>query len=94
MRTCAGCGARDRRMSMLRVAVVDCRVVVDERQTLPGRGAWVHPALTCIDQAKRRRAIPRILKVQQVVDLSDDELWDELTRVALSVAQTVPEHDE
>ncbi|WP_255632897.1 YlxR family protein [Actinotalea sp. Marseille-Q4924] len=35
--------------------------VVDARRSLPGRGAWVHPDLQCLELAERRRALPRAL---------------------------------
>ncbi|WP_245612657.1 YlxR family protein [Actinotalea ferrariae] len=36
--------------------------VVDVRRSLPGRGAWVHPDLQCLELAERRRAFPRALR--------------------------------
>jgi hypothetical protein len=44
--------------------VVDGLVVVDETKTLPGRGAWLHSADDCLEQAVRRRAITRALRVE------------------------------
>jgi len=45
-------------------------VVPDPRTRLPGRGAWLHPDPECLDQAVRRRAVARALRVQAPVDLS------------------------
>lgn len=33
-------------------------------RSLPGRGAWLCPDLTCLDSAIRRKAIPRALRVE------------------------------
>jgi len=43
-------------------------LVVDERKSLPGRGAWVHPTLECTDAATRRRAFVRALRVSGPLD--------------------------
>ncbi len=45
-------------------------VVPDPRTRLPGRGAWLHLDPECLDQAVRRRAVARALRVQAPVDLS------------------------
>lgn len=61
-----GCRARSQRSVLLRVvAVVDGEVtlaVVDQKRSRPGRGAWLHPDLQCLDLAERRRAFPRALR--------------------------------
>jgi predicted RNA-binding protein YlxR (DUF448 family) len=36
----------------------------DAGARLPGRGAWLHPELACLDLAERRRAFPRALRQQ------------------------------
>ncbi|WP_407318290.1 YlxR family protein [Isoptericola halotolerans] len=46
------------------------QVVVDPRGNLPGRGAWIHPDLACLDLAVRRRAVPRALRVAGPLDLA------------------------
>ena len=46
------------------------QVVVDVRGSLPGRGAWIHPDLACLDGAVRRRAVPRALRAAGPLDLS------------------------
>lgn len=55
----------------------------------------MHPAPKCIAQAKRRRALPRILKVN-AVNLDGKKLekfWEQLEYVALSEAPRVPERE-
>ena len=62
-RTCIGCRVRGGASSMVRVVAAAPGVVVDVRHRLPGRGAWVHPQLACIETATRRKAWSRALKV-------------------------------
>jgi predicted RNA-binding protein YlxR (DUF448 family) len=44
-------------------------VVPDPSATLPGRGAWVHPTTACIENAAKRRAFGRALRVTEVLDI-------------------------
>jgi predicted RNA-binding protein YlxR (DUF448 family) len=46
------------------------QVALDVRGCLPGRGAWIHPALACLELAERRRAVPRALRVPGPLDLT------------------------
>lgn len=61
-RTCVGCRERSAKSDLLRVAVVGGEIVPDHRGTLPGRGAYVHPELVCLDLAVRRRAFSRAFR--------------------------------
>jgi predicted RNA-binding protein YlxR (DUF448 family) len=61
-RTCIGCRQRAAKTDLLRVAVAGDACVPDHRGTLPGRGAYLHPALACLDLAVRRRAFARAFK--------------------------------
>ncbi|MFI1015718.1 YlxR family protein [Streptomyces sp. NPDC020965] len=63
-RTCVGCRERAAKTDLLRIVVIGDDCVPDDRGTLPGRGAYVHPALVCLDLAVRRRAFPRAFKVK------------------------------
>ncbi|MFD5631538.1 MULTISPECIES: YlxR family protein [unclassified Streptomyces] len=67
-RTCVGCRERAAKTDLLRIVAVEGECVPDHRGTLPGRGAYVHPALVCFDLAVRRRAFPRALRVQGPLD--------------------------
>jgi hypothetical protein len=67
VRTCVGCRHRDLRSSLLRVVVAtggagDPVLVLDEAALMPGRGAWVHPDLNCLQLAERRTAFGRALR--------------------------------
>ncbi|MGW5846360.1 YlxR family protein [Streptomyces sp. NPDC055254] len=61
-RTCVGCRERAAKSDLLRIVAVEDACVPDPSGTLPGRGAYVHPAVVCLDQAVRRRAFPRALR--------------------------------
>ncbi|MFG3147711.1 YlxR family protein [Streptomyces sp. NPDC048243] len=67
-RTCVGCRERAAKRDLLRIVAVEGECVPDHRGTLPGRGAYVHPALVCLDLAIRRRAIPRALRAPGLLD--------------------------
>ncbi|MCX4577859.1 YlxR family protein [Streptomyces sp. NBC_01571] len=67
-RTCVGCRERAARTDLLRVVAIEGECVPDHRGTLPGRGAYVHPALVCLDLAVRRRAFPRALRAPGALD--------------------------
>lgn len=68
VRTCVACRKRAPREEMLRVVVLDGRLTVDDRAVLPGRGAWVHPTVRCLDQAVSRGAFSRALRVSGKLD--------------------------
>lgn len=59
-----GCRERAAKSDLLRIVVIEGECVPDDRGTLPGRGAYVHPALVCLDLAVRRRAFPRAFRAQ------------------------------
>ena len=61
VRTCIGCREQVGDDELLRlVRSPDGQVVVDLRRRLPGRGAWVHPQRSCLEQAPR--ALSRAFK--------------------------------
>ncbi|AVZ75620.1 DUF448 domain-containing protein [Streptomyces lunaelactis] len=70
-RTCVGCRERTAKSDLLRIVVTGDACVPDDRGTLPGRGAYVHPASVCIDLAVRRRAFPRAFRVQGPLDTAE-----------------------
>jgi predicted RNA-binding protein YlxR (DUF448 family) len=47
---------------------VDSVLVRDDRAVMPGRGAWVHETDACVDNALRRRAFVRALRVSGPLD--------------------------
>ncbi|MBV9855328.1 MAG: YlxR family protein [Streptosporangiaceae bacterium] len=62
MRTCVGCKERAAKSSLLRLVAVGGDLVPDPRARLPGRGAYLHPSLACLELAQRRRAFSRALR--------------------------------
>ena len=48
-------------------------ITADPGQSLPGRGAHLHPDARCLDQARRRRAFGRALRVEGPVEMSQVE---------------------
>ncbi|WP_344821807.1 YlxR family protein [Actinocorallia longicatena] len=71
VRTCVGCRAREARADLLRVVAVEGVLVPDPRKRLPGRGASVHPDLGCLEQAIKRRAFIKALRLSGMPDSSD-----------------------
>jgi len=43
-------------------------VLPDPERRLPGRGAWLHPGLSCLELAVRRRAFGRALRMAIELD--------------------------
>ena len=78
VRTCLGCRQRAPRSSLLRVVARDGRAVADVAARLPGRGAWVHPAAGCIENAVKRKAFGRALRTT-ISDTSPLTEWAETT---------------
>ncbi|MFC9296331.1 YlxR family protein [Streptomyces sp. NPDC057011] len=70
-RTCVGCRERAAKSDLLRIVAIEDECVPDHRGTLPGRGAYVHPAVVCLDQAVRRRAFPRALRSAGALDTTE-----------------------
>ncbi|WP_030753780.1 YlxR family protein [Streptomyces sp. NRRL F-5135] len=66
-----GCRKRTAKSDLLRIVVIEEHCVPDQRGTLPGRGAYLHPALICLDLAVRRRAFPRAFRVQGPLDSAE-----------------------
>lgn len=64
-----GCRERAVKSELLRTVVIEDACVPDVRGTLPGRGAYVHPATVCVDQAVRRKAFPRAFRVPGPLDV-------------------------
>ncbi|MBL1084936.1 YlxR family protein [Streptomyces actinomycinicus] len=81
-RTCVGCRERAAKDDLLRIVKIEDTCAPDPRGTLPGRGAYVHPALVCLDQAVRRRAFSRALRAPGALDTKALRRYVEQTTVA------------
>lgn len=66
-----GCRERAAKSDLLRIVAIEGTCVPDPRGTLPGRGAYLHPASVCLDLAVRRRAFPRAFKAQGPLDTAE-----------------------
>jgi predicted RNA-binding protein YlxR (DUF448 family) len=55
---------------LLRVVARDGVALPDPGRRLPGRGAHLHRDPACLEQAERRRALPRALRVAGPLDLT------------------------
>ncbi len=63
-RTCVGCRTVRPKMEMVRVVrQPDGTVDIDTGGKMPGRGAYVCPDVNCLDEAVKRKALERALRV-------------------------------
>jgi predicted RNA-binding protein YlxR (DUF448 family) len=61
-RTCVGCRQKAAKTELLRVVADQAgQVVIDYRQSAPGRGAYLHPE--CLTANLRKRVLERALRV-------------------------------
>lgn len=63
VRTCVGCRGREFKSDLLRVVGRGDEVIPDPQARLHGRGAYLHLSQECFDQAQRRRAFARALRL-------------------------------
>ncbi|WP_305849804.1 YlxR family protein [Phycicoccus sp. HDW14] len=79
MRTCIGCRGADSRSALLRVVLGQgergLAVVPDPGRRRPGRGAWLHPSVSCLDLAVRRKAFGRALRASTGPDVTAVARW-------------------
>lgn len=85
VRTCVGCRRRELAVELLRLAAVRdgnglIAVTVDAAGNLPGRGAWLHPDAQCLQQAIRRRAFARALRITGPPDTTAVVEWFDALR--------------
>jgi predicted RNA-binding protein YlxR (DUF448 family) len=67
---CVACRERGAQKTLIRVVSADNQLLVDREQVALGRGAYVHPATECIDNALKRRMFVRALRVSSSVDVT------------------------
>src|SRR5580692_8444786 len=75
VRTCVGCKARAAKSSLLRLVVVGDGIVPDLQARQPGRGAYLHPSLACLELAQRRRVFSRALRAPGSLDTAPMALY-------------------
>jgi predicted RNA-binding protein YlxR (DUF448 family) len=61
-RTCVGCGRKAPQRELVRFVAPDGTLRPDRDRRSPGRGAYVHARLSCLERAKSRRAFARALR--------------------------------
>ncbi len=66
-RTCIGCGEKAGNAELVRLVMEGGAVTVDRRRA-GGRGAWLHPASSCLERALKRKAFARAFKRAVAVD--------------------------
>ncbi len=74
IRTCLGCRQRVDKSTLVRVvarkAAGRWSAEPDLTGSMPGRGAHLHLSPECLEQASRRRAFARALRVEGPVDIA------------------------
>ena len=76
VRTCVGCRGEAGKAALIRVVRrVDGGAAIDPAGSAAGRGAYVHADATCIDQARKRKALDRAMKTT-----IQPELWAKLIK--------------
>ena len=74
VRTCVGCRQRASRNSLIRIVnqatAENPQLQVDIDAVLAGRGAWLHPAVACLELAIERKAFGRALRLSGSLDRS------------------------
>ena len=69
IRSCIGCRKTDSPSNLLRMVLVDGKVIFDQPQIAPGRGAWVHRK--CLKMAIDRQAFKWAFKLAAMPDVTD-----------------------
>lgn len=65
VRTCIGCRQVAPADGLLRLAPSqqDPQLIVwDQKHRLPGRGAWLHASVSCLQKAQTKSALPRAFR--------------------------------
>lgn len=75
-RTCVGCRTRRPQGALVRLTVVNGRVI-PAWPGAPGRGAYVCPAEECLEAADKRRAFARAFRGPAIMDQA---VWHEVAR--------------
>ena len=68
IRSCIGCRKTGEPSELMRMVLVDGKVIFDQQQIAPGRGAWVHRK--CLKTAIDRQAFKWAFRLVVVPDVS------------------------
>ena len=70
IRSCIGCRKTGGPSELMRMVLADGKVIFDQRQIAPGRGAWVHRK--CLKMAIDRQAFKWAFKLTSMPELSKE----------------------
>ena len=70
VRSCIGCRKKSNPSALIRVVLVDGKVIPDVKGGAPGRGAWLHKK--CAEGAISRGAFRFALKINKEQDVAID----------------------
>jgi len=70
VRSCINCRKKDQPAALIRVVLIDGKVIPDIKGGAPGRGAWLHKK--CAEVAIARNAFPFAFKVDKAHDEAVD----------------------
>ncbi len=62
LRMCVGCRESFPQRDLIRLVASEGNPVIDDRQKLPGRGAYLCCRPACVERAKKRQSLQRALK--------------------------------
>ena len=69
IRSCIGCRKTGSPSSLMRMVLVDGKVIFDQKQIAPGRGAWVHRK--CLELAIDRKAFMWAFKLTEMPEVEE-----------------------
>ena len=69
IRSCIGCRKTGEPSELMRMVLVDGKVIFDQQQIAPGRGAWVHRK--CLKLAVDRQAFKWAFKLTLMPDVRE-----------------------
>jgi uncharacterized protein len=64
IRTCVGCRTRTEKTELIRVVLDSQTPVIDPNNSKPGRGAYLHPNLECLEQALSRGGLAKAFRMK------------------------------
>lgn len=80
-RTCLGCGKRDEKRAMVRLAAVRNEIIIDKLRAMAGRGGYLHREESCLQQFVRSR-VREFRSVRRQIPLDEREQIAKLIRSA------------
>ena len=69
IRSCIGCRKTGGPSELMRMVLIDGKVIFDQKQIAPGRGAWVHRK--CLELAIDRKAFKWAFKLTEMPEVEE-----------------------